>query len=274
MPRPRTSTIEVTINQPCGRLVGPPGWSRPRAASLGLSDHELWLVWRGRGWMSDGRTRRTLGPGSLVWMRPGGIYDAGQDPEAPLGFTFIHFTPHTRPGIRPPDEHLGPVDLATVEPIMRRIVQLIARSDRRDWGQPANAPDAATRLLEGLLLDLIEPTTGGPINPESTLARVRRLGDELRIDPIAAPPIADLAQELHITAAHFSRLFKEAHGQSPQQFLIEARLDRARYLLRDTDMPVSDIADALAYPDPFTFSKQFKRFAGQSPRAYRNAARG
>ncbi|MEM6553120.1 MAG: AraC family transcriptional regulator [Planctomycetota bacterium] len=270
MPLPATSTLRATINHPCGRLIGPPGWSRPRSASSGLTDHELWLVWRGRGWMSDGTTRRTLGPGSLVWMRPGGIYDAGQDAKAPLGFTYIHFSPH---GIRPPAEHLGPVDLGTVEPIMRRIVQLLPRSDGRDWGKPAKAPVAATRLLEGLLLDLCHATAPAHHDPGSTLARVRRLGEDLRIDPIAPPPIADLADQLGVSPAHFSRLFKQAHGQSPQQFLIEARLDRARYLLRDTDMPVSDIAQALGYPDPFTFSKQFKRFSGQPPRAYRNAAR-
>ncbi|MEM1211473.1 MAG: AraC family transcriptional regulator [Planctomycetota bacterium] len=264
------SPLEATINHPCGRMIGPPGWSRPRSASLGLHDHELWLVWRGRGWMSDGMNRRTLGPGSLVWMRPGGIYDAGQDSDAPLGFTFIHFSLH---GIRPPAEFLGPVDLGTVEPVMRRIVQLLPRSGGRDWGRPAKAPAAATRLLEGLLLDLRYPPDGKHHDPESTLAQVRRLGDDLRIDPIDPPPVADLSERLHITPAHFSRLFKQAHGQSPQRFLIEARIDRARYLLRDTDMPLSDIADALGYADPFTFSKQFKRFSGQAPRAYRRAAR-
>ena len=56
---------------------------------------------------------------------------------------------------------------------------------------------------------------------------------------------------------------------SPEQFLIHARIDRAKYLLRETDMTIGQIADALGYRDVFYFSRQFARVTGKTASAFR-----
>lgn len=68
-----------------------------------------------------------------------------------------------------------------------------------------------------------------------------------------------------------SRLKRE--GVSQQQLLAEVRFQRARHLLRGTDLPVSRIAAALSYADTAVFSRAFNNWAGISPRQWRNANR-
>lgn len=82
---------QVRLNEPCGRMFCRPRWKRSRANSLNLSDWELWLVWQGRGWMRTRTRTLPLSAGFCTLMRPGGIYDAGQEADNPLGITFIHF---------------------------------------------------------------------------------------------------------------------------------------------------------------------------------------
>ncbi len=74
---------------------------------------------------------------------------------------------------------------------------------------------------------------------------------------------------MHWSPAHFSRIFKLVVQQSPQDFLLNLRLSRARHLLAETSLAVSEIADRLDYSDLFFFSRQFKAKTGLSPRDYR-----
>lgn len=82
---------QLRVNDPCGRIFCGPGWERTRENSLNLRDWELWLVWRGRGWMRTATGNHPLFAGFCALMRPGGIYDAGQDESDRLGISFIHF---------------------------------------------------------------------------------------------------------------------------------------------------------------------------------------
>jgi AraC family transcriptional regulator of arabinose operon len=56
---------------------------------------------------------------------------------------------------------------------------------------------------------------------------------------------------------------------SPQQYLMQYKLKKARELLMDTDLPIQDIAMQVGYDNPLTFSKIFKNYYGESPRMYR-----
>ncbi len=67
----------------------------------------------------------------------------------------------------------------------------------------------------------------------------------------------------------FSRLFRRQMGVSPQQYLIELRMVRARNLLSSTDYPVGEIARLTGYDNPLYFSRLFTRQCGCSPRDYR-----
>jgi AraC family transcriptional regulator of adaptative response / methylphosphotriester-DNA alkyltransferase methyltransferase len=80
--------------------------------------------------------------------------------------------------------------------------------------------------------------------------------------------IRDFANDMHIDARHLSNTIKLVTGQSPCYFYEEKIMDIARKQLRETNVPVSEIAIRLTY-DPSNFVKFFKRFEGTTPKKYR-----
>jgi len=74
------------------------------------------------------------------------------------------------------------------------------------------------------------------------LLRARDLADARYAEPLT---VADLARAAGLSPAHFSREFKRAFGESPHQYVLTRRLDRAAALLRVTDWPVADICFAV-----------------------------
>ena len=77
-----------------------------------------------------------------------------------------------------------------------------------------------------------------------------------------------MACEANMSSYHFARLFKKITGLTPYQYVIKVKIKRACYLLRNTDTPVSLIAEKLGY-NANHFSKVFKQFTGYSPSQYR-----
>ncbi|MCC3160594.1 AraC family transcriptional regulator [Hymenobacter sp. 15J16-1T3B] len=82
--------------------------------------------------------------------------------------------------------------------------------------------------------------------------------------------IRDLADRLHIHPTHLSNTLKLVTGHAPCYFFEARILELAQRLLRDSPAPVADIAARLTY-DPSNFTKFFKRFAGLTPKQYREA---
>jgi AraC family transcriptional regulator of adaptative response / methylphosphotriester-DNA alkyltransferase methyltransferase len=80
--------------------------------------------------------------------------------------------------------------------------------------------------------------------------------------------IRDFASQLCIHPTHLSNTLKLTTGQPPCFFFEAEILAVAQALLRDTTRPVADIAASLTY-DPSNFTKFFKRFAGVTPKQYR-----
>lgn len=104
------------------------------------------------------------------------------------------------------------------------------------------------------------------------LALLRRVRD--RIDRDYAQPlnVPSLAREVHMSAGHLSRQFKEAYGESPYSYLMTRRIERAMTLLRRGDLSVTDICYEVGFSSLGTFSTRFSELVGMSPSAYRRDA--
>ncbi len=87
-------------------------------------------------------------------------------------------------------------------------------------------------------------------------------------DPLDVP---DLARIAHLSPAHFSREFRKAFGETPHQYLLTRRLERAAALLRNTDYTVSEICFTVGLQSVGSFTSSFGRAYGCSPTAYRAA---
>jgi AraC-like DNA-binding protein len=78
-----------------------------------------------------------------------------------------------------------------------------------------------------------------------------------------------LARASHCSPAHFSREFKRAFGETPHQYLLTRRLERAAALLRNTDHSVADICMTVGLRSVGSFTTSFGRAYGLTPTAYR-----
>jgi AraC-like DNA-binding protein len=101
------------------------------------------------------------------------------------------------------------------------------------------------------------------------LARLRRVRD--RIDREYAQPldVEALARDAHMSPGHFSRLFRQAYGESPYSYLMTRRIERAMALLRRGDMTVTEVCFDVGCSSLGTFSTRFTELVGVPPSAYR-----
>lgn len=85
--------------------------------------------------------------------------------------------------------------------------------------------------------------------------------------------VENIASFCGLNRTYFGRIFKETVGKSPQQFLLSYRMSKAAELLKLTGLSISDIGNAVGYPNQLHFSRAFKNVYGLSPREWRNKNR-
>ena len=106
------------------------------------------------------------------------------------------------------------------------------------------------------------------VPPARHLLRARDLADARYFEPL---PVDDLARAAGLSPAHFSREFRRAFGETPHQYLLTRRLERAAALLQNTDRSVADICFTVGLRSVGSFTTSFRRVYGVSPTAYRAA---
>lgn len=117
-----------------------------------------------------------------------------------------------------------------------------------------------------ILMDLYRggETTDDPIE------RALRMIYRCYAEPALAVP--DLATAAGLSVHHFARLFRARTGQSPWEFVLRVRLERARDLLVSTQRPIKEIGQAVGFRDYSYFCRVFREHTGQSPNRTRQRA--
>jgi AraC-like DNA-binding protein len=110
-----------------------------------------------------------------------------------------------------------------------------------------------------------------PPEPTGHWPRIVRVAREwMDLHTASREPLPELALRLGVSYAGLRRAFQLETGRSLNAYRIARRIDDAKARLLRSH--VAEVADQLGYPDPFTFSAQFKKVTGQSPRAFRRGA--
>ena len=104
------------------------------------------------------------------------------------------------------------------------------------------------------------------VPPARHLLRAKDLVDARYREPL---DVAQLARAASLSPAHFSREFRRAFGETPHQYLLTRRLERAAALLRGTDHSVARICAEVGLASVGSFTTSFKRSYGVTPTAYR-----
>ena len=102
------------------------------------------------------------------------------------------------------------------------------------------------------------------------MLRARDAMDRAYAQPL---DVAALARLVHVSEAHFIRTFKATFGETPHRYLQRRRVERAMFLLRQTERSVTEISLDVGFLSLGTFSRTFREIVGESPSEFRGNSR-
>ena len=98
------------------------------------------------------------------------------------------------------------------------------------------------------------------------MLRARDAMDRAYSEPL---DIAALASIAAVSEAHFIRVFRSTFGETPHRYLQRRRVERAMFMLRETDESITEVCLAVGFSSLGTFSRTFTAIVGRTPSAYR-----
>jgi len=237
---------------------------------LRLTDCDLWYVVGGRGTLLINQDLSAdIAPGKVFIFLPGDLVIGHQEPGQPVEVYAVHFSVNRlaatqRKMLRRINGH----EVRSMAVWSNRFTELFGIENRASGTLPERQK---IHLLNFLLISLWQEVCDSPWSRAGV--RLDQVLDEIRRWPDRSWTVQRLIKTVGVPERTFYRIFRNALELSPQEFILQARVERAALLLEQTEMTVSEIADDLGYEDAAFFSRQFKLFQGISPQGYRKNRR-
>jgi AraC-like DNA-binding protein len=267
---------EVRIDQPRGRVSDPIPREDAYLMSLLLRDLSYDSYWE------DGRKvgRRTLPAGECM------IHDLRRGPlvlvDKPV-HSLLLYLPRTALDALADDANVPRVGELRYDPgfgVLDETVRNIGLS----LLPAVRAPDQVSRLFSDhvtlAIAAHVAQTYGGmqarprPIQGGLAPWQEKRSKDMLAGDLTGATPLAEIALACGLSVSHFSRAFRRSTGLAPHAWLLHARIEAAKAMLRARGSSLSMIALACGFADQSHFTRVFTRRVGLSPGAWRRYLSG
>jgi len=105
-----------------------------------------------------------------------------------------------------------------------------------------------------------------------TPKRLRMVKDYIETNLVNEITLSDLAAVAGVSYAHFCRAFHTSVGMASHQYIVRRRIDMAKDLLANSNLPIAEIAPSVGFGDQSHLTKHFRRIVGTTPRQFRNAA--
>jgi len=221
----------------------------------------------GRGW----ETYRT--PHHGVWVLPASLTHAARSREGG-DYLLVEVAPEfvTASLSGSPGDGLLPLVLGARDSFAEHVLLALADQGRRSASSTALAESLGTALVthfaerrafqvpQETQLSLPSPTLGSVLDYVA-----RHLDTPLSLERLAAVAGMDLFR--------FARAFKQSTGSSPHRYVLEARINLAKELLRNPSRSITEIALQTGFATPSHFSVTFRRIAGVTPRGFRAGQR-
>ncbi|MFE5322744.1 AraC family transcriptional regulator [Paenibacillus sp. NPDC056579] len=266
---PATPCIELKLFY-CGSEQCAPGHSWGPA----LKDHYKFLyIHSGKGIYRVGEQTYRLGPGDGFLLSPDVVSYYRADDEDPWVYSWVAFD-----GLNA-ELYLTRARLSAYRPIFRpRDPEELEQCFRQIYEACQRSGSSDTRLLShlyGLLSILIEEAHTDIRAPKAENAQdlyIKKAIEFVHINYSQTVTIAEMADWIGLERKYLSKLFKAATGLSPQDYLIQFRLNKACELMNNPSLSIGEIAYSVGYKDQLLFSKMFKKLKGVSPSEYRKSS--
>lgn len=236
----------------CGWKIGP----------RRITNYELVFVLKGQGDIVIEGADFTVHSGDFICFRPGVLHSLSVTREPCMEIYGVHFTL--------PSEitELPLPDLFRIEPTSR-IEALFKTMLQVHKEKPYLYQWHQNLLLQQILFEMI--STLHQESMPAGQARIKKVLEYIHTDPYRAFTLEELSAQSGVRKTMFLQFFRHMTGTSPTQYIINLRLEHARDLLLETQLPISQIAEHCGFSDPFYFSRRFKARFLLSPQQYRKA---
>jgi AraC family transcriptional regulator len=206
-----------------------------------------------------------------VALIPAGLAHA-LDWQAPAALTTIMVRPaflQALAAAHGAERHALAGQLSAIDPFMWHFARTLERQLQL-WGTPERAYlDSIAVVIGQHLLSHYGARTSAP--PAGCLPhyKTRRAIDYIQSHYQEDIGFRDIALHLGMSPYHFARLFTQATGQSPHQFIMRCRIDAAKKMLTESQRSIADIAAEVGYKSQSYFSTRFALLAGMPPVVFR-----
>ena len=236
----------------------------------GCADNILIYCLRGKGWYVMNDQHFVVKAGEFILLPATKSYMRyGADAEDPWTIYWVHFSGRDMDTFNrcfEIDQYDGPQPIIYNEKGLQ-IWEMMYRSLEMGYGKENLSNTnlclynlVATFLFPDKHVDEKKQDTKDMIN-ETILYMRKELGTRLTVE--------DMASRQHLSASHFTSLFRKATGMSPLDYFIHLKLQKACQLLYHSDVKVRNVALTLGYEDPYYFSRLFRKYMNISPDQYR-----
>lgn len=163
--------------------------------------------------------------------------------------------------------------LGELDPIVGNITRAASHALAEEEGNSALLADYLARAMASRLLARSIGSPVGASRPGAVLdqAQQRRLREFVATHLAFPIGLADLASVVGLTPTRFARGFKRDTGITPYHYVLVARLQRAKTLLRTTSIPIAEIAISCGFSHQEHLTRMFRRETGSTPAAYRRS---
>jgi len=233
---------------------------------------EICYISQGQGWFTAGDKFYPVEEGSLFLAKPGDIHQGAASGGRPytlyyLGFTLTHMH-HLESEFYSLTEHsIKSSQSRAAGQIFNEMLDEVRSAE--SWNDYM-----VTSLFNQFLITTLRQFKRHVANESNTLPltpEIRLVMDLIHQQAGMRLNVDELAQAVYWSRTHLDRQFKRAMGISLGEYIRRFCCDKAKFWLRETSIPITEIAEDLGFHSIHQFSMFFKRCTGQSPRQYREA---
>lgn len=266
----RADGMQSRVNR-AGKYECEATWLLGPTTTRAWRDLDLWVPVSGRGKVRTPDGEFEVVPGVCLLLRGGEAYEFRQDSAHRFVHYWVHFdylgddrqvVPHTSLGLPPVYRRLE--DTMLIHQLLERVVV--------EFWSPEGGRARSDKWMDAALMEVARHDAAAGSSPRQTevVHWIRTRCAEIQANPGKQYRVDKLAAELGYEVAYFCRLFKRHTGMSPKQFITAARMRAARFLLRDSALPIGEVAERVGYSDVQFFSRHFSAETGNSPSGFRD----